>query len=93
MCHSSALTISDALLRLVNEFLRPRPRPFVHGCLDSPEAPTIILMCVGSTGLALGSTIYVECAGKVTGGYRAVRNRLSGAGSARRSSGHLAEPG
>lgn len=71
MCHSSALTITDALLRLLDEFLRPRR--LVRGCLDSPEAPTIVLMCVGSTGLALGSTIYVECSEKVGGRYRALR--------------------
>ena len=74
MCHSSALTISESMLRLFHELLRPRR--LLHGCLDSPEAPTIVLMCVGSTGLALGSTVYVECTGRLSGGYRALRERL-----------------
>ncbi len=67
MCHFTALTISEAMLHLFDGLLRPRvrPLPFVHGCLDSPEAPTIVLMCVGSTGLALGSTIYRET-GKIS---------------------------
>ena len=79
MCHCSALMISEAMSRLLDELLRPifQPRPFVHGCLDSPEAPTIVLMCVGSTGLALGSTIYVET-GKMAAKCRALRSRLDG---------------
>ncbi len=74
MCHFSALTLSEAMLRFVDELLRPRR--LVRGCLDSPEAPTIVLMCVGSTGLALGSTVYVEGTGIISGRYRALRERL-----------------
>lgn len=41
--------------------------PAQSGCVDSPEAPTDVLMLVGTAGMFYGSSFLMKALGKIRG--------------------------
>ena len=57
MSHEVAVHVATGIGRTLGLLLQVRARPHTGGCVDSPEAPTGVLLLVGSVGISAGAAM------------------------------------